>query len=379
MGIFEHFPYTNFHELNLDWVIDFIQSGKLDIESSIKLVEELVKNQPDEIKKAVNDELQGMVARGEFNEISEKYITPQVNGLVKSGIDLHKILFIGDSFLGDWFNGYSNFAVYFADKLGLVRDVDYKIYSFGGAGYIAGDINTHQNYEQLFTNTIVPDLGDTISSYSAVIVFSGPNDYEQTYEKEYGAITSFLTAVKNKMPDASIIGLNGATLDQKFNTTQFASNDAYADFGATTFPKAAYWMIGRTDLFLDDHLHPNERGMKYIAGMLLNAIKSGDDSSHHIHFFANGDDKLVITVHDSVAEIYALTNITEAKASHTICTLPTWFKPNVNTWIGTGFSYTSAKHGNAIIWSSSGNLDFWQDTPEAIGAISVHGTMYLGR
>lgn len=43
MGIFEHFPYTNFHELNLDWVIDFIQSGKLDIESSIKLIEELVK------------------------------------------------------------------------------------------------------------------------------------------------------------------------------------------------------------------------------------------------------------------------------------------------------------------------------------------------
>ena len=89
MGIFEHFPYTNFHELNLDWVIDFIRSGKLDIESTQKIVEELVKNQPDEIKKAVNDELQGMVARGEFNEISEKYITPQVNGLVKSGIDLH--------------------------------------------------------------------------------------------------------------------------------------------------------------------------------------------------------------------------------------------------------------------------------------------------
>ena len=113
--------------------------------------------------------------------------------------------------------------------------------------------------------------------------------------------------------------------------------------------------------------------------MLLNAIKSGDDSSHHIHFFANGDNKLVITVHDSIAEIYALANIAEAKTSHTICTLPTWFKPNVNTWLGTGFSYTSAKHGNVIIWGSSGNLDFWQDTPEAIGPISVHGTMYLGR
>lgn len=378
MGIFEHFPYTNFHEMNLDWVIDFIRSAKLDIESAKELVGNLVKNQPGEIKKAVDNELQNMVASGEFDEISERYITPKVNGLSKSGLDLHKILFIGDSFFGDWYNGYSNFAVYFANMLGLVRNVDYKIYSFGGAGYIAGDNNTHQNYEQLFTNTIVPELGDTISSYSAVIVFSGPNDYNQKYEDEYGAITSFLTAIKNKMPNAAIIGLNGATLDQKFNSTQCASNDAYTDFGAITFPNAAYWMIGRNDMFFDD-LHPNEKGMKHIAGMLFNAIKSGDDSTTHQHFFNNGDDKLLITVHNSTAEIFAIANINEAKTSHTIATLPTWFKPAVNTWIGTGLSYTSAKHGNVIAWYGTGNLEFFQDTAEAIGTISVHGTMYLGR
>ena len=257
--------------------------------------------------------------------------------------------------------------------------MDYKIYSFGGAGYVAGDIDTHQNYEQLFTNTIVPELGGSIASYSAVVVFSGPNDYKQDYTTQYGAVTSFLTAVKNKMPKACIIGLNGATLDQKFNSTQFATNDAYAAFGATTFPNAAYWMIGRTDLFQDDHLHPNENGMKFIAGMLLNAIKSGDDSSSHIHFFANGDDKVLITVHNAVAEVYAIANISEAGNSKTLVTLPAWFKPEVNTWVGVGFSYTSAKHGNVVIWSSSGNLDCWQDSPEAIGGISCHGTLYMGR
>lgn len=378
MGIFEHFPYTNFHELNLDWVIDFARSTKLDSETTKELVTNLLKNQPAEVQRAVNAELQQMVDNGVFNNISEKYITPHVDGLTKSGLDLHKILFIGDSFLGDWYNGYSNFAVYFADMLGLVRDVDYKIYSFGGAGYIAGDNQTHQNYEQLFTNTIVPQLGDTISSYSAVIVFSGPNDYNQAYGDEYGAITSFLTAIKNRMPQAAIIGLNGATLDQKFNSTQSASNDAYADFGAVTFPNAAYWMIGRDDMFTDDHIHPNEKGMRHIAGMFYNAIKSGDDSTVHYHFFQNGDDKVVITVHNAVAEIYAIANISEAKSSHTIMTLPTWFTPTVNTWIGTGFSYTSAKHGNVIAWKT-GNLDFWQDSATAIGNINCHGTMYLGR
>ena len=350
MGLFEHFPYTNFHELNLDWVIDFAKTAKLDIETTNNLVLNLVKNQPEEIRRAVNAELQNMANNGVFEDISEKYITPHVNGLGKSGLDLHKILFIGDSFLGDWYSGYSNFAVYFANMLGLVRDIDYKIYSFGGAGYVAGETETHQNYEQLFTGTIVPELGDSISSYSAVIIFSGPNDYNQTYETEYGAVWSLLTAIKNRMPQAAIIGLNGATLDQKYNSTQFATNDAYADFGAVTFPNAAYWMIGRDDMFMDDRLHPNEKGMRHIAGMLYNAIKSGDDSAYHVHFFTEGATRLLIIVRNAVASVFAETTISEAKISQIIYTMPSWFKPQNNAWLGVAMSFSNAKHGNVIAW-----------------------------
>lgn len=32
MGIFEHFPYTNFHNLNLDWLIKTVKSNSEDIE-----------------------------------------------------------------------------------------------------------------------------------------------------------------------------------------------------------------------------------------------------------------------------------------------------------------------------------------------------------
>lgn len=379
MGIFEHFPYTNFHELNLDWVLDFIRQVKLDIEAAKQLVDNLVKNQPAEIKAAVNAEFQRMLADGVFDDIAQRYITPHVDGLTKSGLDLHKILFIGDSFFGDWYSGYSNFAVYFADMLGLVRDVNYKIYSFGGAGYVAGEINTHQNYEQLFTGTIVPDLGDSISSYSAVIIFSGPNDYSQTYETEYAAVWSLLSTIKNNMPQATIIGLNGATLDQKYNSTQFATNDAFADFGAVTFPNAAYWMIGRNDMFMVDHLHPNEKGMKHIAGMLYNAIKSGDDSAYHTHYFEEGVNRVLIVVRNAVASVFITTNISEATTSKVLYTLPDWFKPKNNTWVGSGMSFSNAKHGNVIAWSGNGKLEFFQDSAEAIGQITVNGTLFLGR
>lgn len=380
MGVFEHFPYTNFHELNLDWVIDFIRSGKLDIEATQKLVEELIKNQPGEIKKAVNAELQSMVASGEFNEISEKYITPQVSGLAKSGLDLHKVLFIGDSFLDTWYTGrgYENWAVYFCQLLGLAQ-TDYKIYGFGGAGYIGGDVTTNRNYEQLFTNVVVPELGDTISEYSAVIVFSGPNDYEQAYATEYGAVYSFLTAVRNAMPNAAIIGVNGATLDQKYNSTQFATNDAYTAFGAVNFPNAAYWMVGRDDMFLDDQLHPNEKGMRQIAGMVYNAIKTGDDTCYHYHVFTQDNSTAVITVANSFAYFFAVSNVAEAAHNKVIVTFPKWFAPTANKWIGAGWSFNDfQKHGNAILWSS-GQFEYFQDEFVATGEITINGTMMLGR
>ena len=33
MGAFEQFPYTNFHELNLDWIIETIKEFKSEIDN----------------------------------------------------------------------------------------------------------------------------------------------------------------------------------------------------------------------------------------------------------------------------------------------------------------------------------------------------------
>lgn len=37
-----HFPYTNFHDLNLDWIIEYVKSAKSEIEDSIKQFENLI-------------------------------------------------------------------------------------------------------------------------------------------------------------------------------------------------------------------------------------------------------------------------------------------------------------------------------------------------
>lgn len=33
MGLFEHFPYTNFHELNLNWILQKIKEFKSEIDN----------------------------------------------------------------------------------------------------------------------------------------------------------------------------------------------------------------------------------------------------------------------------------------------------------------------------------------------------------
>ena len=37
MGIFEHFPYTNFHDLNLDWIIQELEKLSADVQDFISI------------------------------------------------------------------------------------------------------------------------------------------------------------------------------------------------------------------------------------------------------------------------------------------------------------------------------------------------------
>lgn len=66
MGLFENFPYTNFHELNLDWII-----------KTMKALDEKVDSIEDRIykkSKAYTDE-QIAILRNEFNSLEDEFIS----------------------------------------------------------------------------------------------------------------------------------------------------------------------------------------------------------------------------------------------------------------------------------------------------------------
>lgn len=65
MGLFEHFPYTNFHELNLDWIIQTVK----DLDEKVNSIEDRIYDKA----KAYTDEQVGQL-RNEFNELENEFI-----------------------------------------------------------------------------------------------------------------------------------------------------------------------------------------------------------------------------------------------------------------------------------------------------------------
>lgn len=64
MGLFEQFPYTNFHELNLDWIIKEIK----DLNEKVDSIEDRILNQA----KAYTDEQVGLL-RNDFNDLMNQF------------------------------------------------------------------------------------------------------------------------------------------------------------------------------------------------------------------------------------------------------------------------------------------------------------------
>lgn len=65
MGLFEHFPYTNFHELNLDWIIQTMK----ELEEKVDSIEDRIFKK----SKAYTDEQVGQL-RNEFNELEDEFV-----------------------------------------------------------------------------------------------------------------------------------------------------------------------------------------------------------------------------------------------------------------------------------------------------------------
>ena len=84
MGLFEHFPYTNFQDLNIDWILQEIKKNSADVESMREYLDSL------NIEQVVDDKITEMIDDGSFaafiSNYFSLYLTPEMFGAVGDGV-----------------------------------------------------------------------------------------------------------------------------------------------------------------------------------------------------------------------------------------------------------------------------------------------------
>lgn len=85
MGLFNHWPYTNLHELNLDWLLGKVRKTEDEVKEAIETAQKAYDEMPEEVREVVED----IVTTGELKEILEEIVEegiPHYNATYHVGI-----------------------------------------------------------------------------------------------------------------------------------------------------------------------------------------------------------------------------------------------------------------------------------------------------
>ena len=74
MGLFEHFPYTNFHELNLAWLLRDLKAAGAKIEDLEKFIKDM--DIPEDVEKILTEWLENGTIEELIGDALENYLHP---------------------------------------------------------------------------------------------------------------------------------------------------------------------------------------------------------------------------------------------------------------------------------------------------------------
>ena len=202
MNFFENYPRTDFHELNLDWLIkewrSFLNSydnltGKVNnMETLLQEFKDYMDNYFDDldITTEINNKIDQMIAGGQFATILANFlpfVTPEMYGAVGDGVtdDTHAFITMAAA----------NIPVYIPNKSYVI---DRKVL----VNKVIADYGEYTNYEPLYKRDITVDLAgisrgeDTglpvLESYLEACTFFNNKYYIACYEYGASATTTYV-------------------------------------------------------------------------------------------------------------------------------------------------------------------------------------------
>lgn len=293
MAMFENFPYTNFHELNLDWIIkvakdfldqythiqELIQNGEESITNLTESGEQAITEGETAIRELTAEELEALQEKAdELEQILQNWFDEHIGYF-----NNRRIVACGDSYLMDY--NYS-----WGDKLQAMLGLDetsfYKA-GLSGGGFLSlpgatGDVGNGFLRGLMLKEGDIPNK-DTITD---VILCGGLNDSSYTpatfpTELFNTNVEAFISHARQIFPNAKIwIGYCGNAVDvlsSQLGTRTIDNRlytiEKYSNIQSTTQVaiNPDLWKVFTYSFswFSSDYLHPNTLGMQGIATAIM--------------------------------------------------------------------------------------------------------------
>ena len=351
------FPYTNFHELNLDWVINTVKT----LTENVRNIENKVNDTINNLKQTIADVINEEINEG---ELTIKYET---------GLENKKILIAGDSISDtDYKSDIKSWTEYFTEIINGINGASVTNLSKAGRNII--DVAN-------VINGVQPNY------YDIVIIFAGINDYfdstpigmfTSSKESEFsGACNKLLGALQTNCETADVYIVS--PLKTKEMSTPKVSIISYVKRLYSLSIEGGYKFIDAyrcapilclnnqniINKYYDEgynnrFVHPNSNYGGYLADFIYNKIKNKENDTLGYYTEILTSDKLADQFESSIYDMDANSYIAVGTYGIEINLLgrllnPSSLKGLQKFWTIPEFIKTPAEYEHLVGWTNSGS------------------------
>lgn len=324
-----------------------------------------------------------VTSSAKYDELAS-YIN-QINTESNIGVDVSKIIIIGDSFTEGYSPDSSSeikpWAEYLIELLGDKVEKSY-ILGRGGSGFSHKSVTYSTNFLQVWTQA--KQNCSWYKDCTCFILMGGWNDNDQSELNIGVAVSVFWNRIRTDCPNASLLYFfnpgckvgTRTTVETCYNKIPYNVNINVLAYDSW------WWGLLDEDLYASDHIHPNEAGHKRFAWQVYQSMY-GADVNHIATLNLDQQDGTSCRayVHNENVTLYMNGTLKSSDRVTTIGHFPDWFKLyETGTHIGAHTIDTVGVNSSGTTIGSNTNICYGGPTFGAsIYAIRTGSTQTAGK